>query len=107
MHLTRMNLSTEESLVAAARRGEPGALRALARSLDDRLAEEDSPLDGAVLAWRSVAGRGPRGGGRVIAGLRGQVARVVRSSELRRSVIPGRQPRSLSPSTVPGSLDGR
>ena len=76
-----MNLSAEDrSLVVAARRGEPGALRALARSLDDGLAEEDAPLDGAVLAWRSVSAPGLRGGGGARAGLRGQLTRIVRAT---------------------------
>jgi hypothetical protein len=43
-------------LIRAARRREPGALRALAVSLDDASAADGGPLDGAVLAWRAVQG---------------------------------------------------
>ena len=50
----------DESLVAAARSGEPGALRTLAVRFDERLGDEDACLDGAVMAWRAVQGRRPR-----------------------------------------------
>jgi hypothetical protein len=43
-------------LISAARRREPGALRALALSLDEQLVGDDVALDGAVLAWRAVQG---------------------------------------------------
>jgi hypothetical protein len=43
-------------LISAARRREPGALRALAVSLDEELVGDDVALDGAVLAWRAVQG---------------------------------------------------
>lgn len=46
------------SLVAAARRREPGALRALAARLDNQLAQADVALDGAVAAWDVVQQRG-------------------------------------------------
>jgi hypothetical protein len=50
-----MNLSVKDkALVAAARSGERGALRALAVSLDERLGDHDACLDGAVMAWRAV-----------------------------------------------------
>lgn len=54
-----MNLSVDDmNLVAAARRGERGALRRLAVSLDERLGNQDVDLDGAVMAWRAVKGGG-------------------------------------------------
>ncbi|MGI8806970.1 MAG: hypothetical protein ACR2KK_03845 [Acidimicrobiales bacterium] len=43
-------------LILAARRREPGALRALALRLDEQLVGDDVALDGAVLAWRAVQG---------------------------------------------------
>ena len=62
-HLKDMNLSIEDkALVAAARRGERGALRALAVSLDERLGDDDACLDGAVMAWRAVHGGRRRSG---------------------------------------------
>jgi len=48
-------------LILAARRREPGALRALALSLDEELVGDDVALDGAVLAWRAVQGKRPPG----------------------------------------------
>jgi hypothetical protein len=63
-----MNLSVDDmTLVAAARSGERGALRALAVSLDGRLGEEEACLDGAVMAWRAVKGPGRPFGGTMAA----------------------------------------
>jgi len=62
-----MTLSHEElALVSAARRGEPGALRALAVCLDQRLADADDNLDGAVAAWQAVQRPRARTGSRVL-----------------------------------------
>lgn len=51
----------DATLIAAARRREPGALRALAVTLDGRLTEDDVALDGAVAAWQAVRDEGSRG----------------------------------------------
>ena len=57
MHLRGMEATVEPAdLISAARRREPGALRALALSLDEQLIGDDVALDGAVLAWRAVQG---------------------------------------------------
>lgn len=42
------------ALLTAARERRPGALRQLAVHLDQQLADEDRPLDGAVMAWQAV-----------------------------------------------------
>jgi len=89
-----MNLSSEElTMATAARLGEPGALRALAMSLDERLAEEDSSLDPAVLAWQAVSGRRSQTGRRPMAGFGHQLAGVLRG-------IAGRQPGPAAPVAV-------
>lgn len=75
MHLTSMDLRQEElTLLGAARRREPGALRALACSLDERLADEGSSLDGVVCAWQAHVGGRARTGRRSISGVRGRVS---------------------------------
>jgi len=80
-----MNLSSEElTMATAARLGEPGALRALAMSLDERLAEEDSSLDPAVLAWQAVAGGPSPTRRRPMAGLGHQLAGILRGIAGRR-----------------------
>lgn len=57
MHLRGMEADVDHAqLIYAARRREPGALRALAVSLDEQLAGDDVALDGAALAWRAVQG---------------------------------------------------
>jgi len=57
MHLIGMEANVDPAdLILAARRREPGALRALALSLDEQLVGDDVALDGAVLAWRAVRG---------------------------------------------------
>ncbi|MDQ6796903.1 MAG: hypothetical protein M3011_02565 [Actinomycetota bacterium] len=89
-----MNLNSEElTLASAARLGEPGALRALAMSLDERLAEEDSSLDPAVLAWQAVAGGRSQAGRRPTTGLRRQLAGIRRG-------IAGRRPRPAAPIAI-------
>jgi len=94
MHLTSMNLNSEElTLATAARLGEPGALRALAMILDERLAEEDSSLDPAVLAWQAAAGGRSQTGRQLIAGLRRQLAGIRRG-------IAGRRPGPAAPIAV-------
>src|SRR5688572_13222384 len=62
-HLTDMNLSVDDrALMAAARRGDRGALRTLAVTLDERLGDDDACLDGAVMAWQAVHGGRRRSG---------------------------------------------
>jgi len=62
MHLIGMDTNLDDfTLIAAARRREPGALRALAVTLDGRLTEDDAALDGAVAAWQALGDDGSRG----------------------------------------------
>ncbi len=51
------NVDPADLILAARRRG-PGALQALALSLDEQLVGDDVALDGAVLAWRAVRADG-------------------------------------------------
>ena len=83
-------------LILAARRREPGALRALALSLDEQLVGGDIALDGAVLAWRAVQGeRSP--------GLMRRISE--RYALLRRRLPESRVPVASVWEVTPGSRD--
>ena len=94
-HPKDMNLNVDDkALVAAARSGERGALRALAVTLDERLADDDACLDGAVMAWRAVDGGRRRSDARMAA-----VAK--RLTSLRRRLIAGRGAPASSVQVIP------